>query len=177
MSVWKRNGWMRSRPDRLTSNGSNLPLSFRSFLYRPTVPIYEPSSSLPTIHAVRNVDYLAMDATRYYAVVRVGIPCQDSRTLPLNPSPRPSCWSMTSRPSRCCARKYFSRRAFRSLLPMAVQRHSKSAHSTKGLSISCSQTSSSPLQAFNWPQAPINSPMYMATSWPSARSVYEKTCE
>lgn len=176
MSTWKRNGWMRSRPDRRTSNYSTRPLPFRSFPYRPACPYTDTSPSLP-IHAARNVNNLAFDPARYYAVVKAGIPCQDSRTLRLNPSPLPFFWSMTSRPSRCCARRYFSRQAFPSSMSLAVQRHSKSAHNTKGLSIYCSQTSSSPLQTFNWPQAPINSPTYMATNWPCVRSAYGKTCE
>jgi len=134
------------------------------------------SSSLP-FHAARNVDYLAKDSDRYYAVGKVATLCQDSRTSCLNPCPQPSWWSTTSRASRSCAKQYFSRQAFRSSMPTAVQRPSKSVRSTKGPSICCSQTSSSTLRAFKWPQAPINFPTSTATSWPSARSAYEKTCE
>jgi len=103
--------------------------------------------------------------------------CQDSRTSSHDPLPRPSWWSMTNRPSRGCARQSFSRRAFRSSMPMAVRRPSRSAPSTKSPSISCSQTSSCPLRAFKWPQAPINSPMSTAMNLPSARSACGKTCE
>ena len=57
---------MRSRLDRLASNCSNRSLPFCSFPYRLLAQIWAPPRlSLP---CARNVDYLAMDSVRYYAV-------------------------------------------------------------------------------------------------------------
>ena len=99
--------------------------------------LYMGTSSFLLIHAARNVDYLAMDSVRYYTVGKVTTLCQASKTSCINPCPRPSWWSTMSWPSRICARRFFSRQAFRSSLPTAVQRPSKCARSTKDLSICC----------------------------------------
>ena len=82
---------MHSRFDRLTSNYSNLALPFRSFPCHTTVSIayMGAPSSLP-IHTVRNMDYLAKDSVRYYAVVNGTLLCQDSKTSHLTPYPKPS---------------------------------------------------------------------------------------
>jgi hypothetical protein len=40
MSVWRGNGWMHSRPDRLTNNCLDIALPFLAFPYLATAPIY-----------------------------------------------------------------------------------------------------------------------------------------
>src|SRR4051812_12164426 len=121
---------MRSKLDRLTSSRLHLTLLLR------ILRIFKAPA--------RNVDYLAMDSAQYYAVNKGISPCRDSKTACLNPSPQLFLWSMMNCPSQCCVKPYFSRQAFRSSLPTAVQRPLKSAHSTREPSISCSQTSSFP---------------------------------
>ena len=60
---------MHSRPVHLTSNSSNCSLPFRSFPYEyVTAHIYGYLLVSPYSHAARNMNYLAMDSARYYAV-------------------------------------------------------------------------------------------------------------
>lgn len=73
------------------SSRSNLARPFLEFPCQATVPIlYMGAPSSFPIHAVRNVDYLAIDSVRYYAIGEVATLCQDSGISRLDPCPRPS---------------------------------------------------------------------------------------